>query len=363
MTPSDHNELNARFIAAARDGRIKVVQRLLDNGADLYCRNRDNKSAMMQALIHNHYDLCLWLLERHDDRHPNFHESLNALFIYASNQKRFDLCKEILLRGADINYRGHCFGNHYVTALDQSVLVGITAKETTLFLLDHGSDIDRQDSSGWTALMMATKHNKPISHKLVGLLLDYHPDVNIRNSAGQTAFWMACNKGDYRVAELLIAKHADIEIPDRQKNTPLLAATRKNEVGIMSLLLKHNANAHAVNDDLETALLLACNYRKTAPVIHELLRKGSFVNSQDYNGYTPLMRAISSGADSESLLLLLDHGADIDIIRNEYKNTALDMVNSRANKEKKALLRNVIEQRKLESLIVEDSNQDIGFHF
>ena len=92
---------------------------------------------------------------------------------------------------------------------------------------------------------------------------------------------------------------------------------------IATLLLDHGAEIEAVNDDLRTPLMVACEYGRPN-MTRLLVSRGAQVNKIDRLGRTAMILAILDGYNTiEILQILLDAGAEINI-RDEDGRSALD---------------------------------------
>jgi len=77
-------------------------------------------------------------------------------------------------------------------------MLGFT--DPVIRILDEGSDIDFQDSYGWTALMYAAWKNHILT---AHALLDRGAEIKIKNYDGETAIDIANNEG-YEEMSLLL---------------------------------------------------------------------------------------------------------------------------------------------------------------
>ena len=77
-------------------------------------------------------------------------------------------------------------------------MLGFT--DPVIRILDEGSDINFQDSYGWTALMYAAWKNHILT---VHALLDRGAEIEIKNYGGETAIDIANNEGHEEMSLLL----------------------------------------------------------------------------------------------------------------------------------------------------------------
>ncbi len=81
-------------------------------------------------------------------------------------------------------------------------------------------------------------------------LLDSGTDINKQDGAGFTALHFAAQENNFGIAKLLIERGADLEIRDVYGNTPLIRAvsSSKGKGEIIDLLLQHGADMNVKND-------------------------------------------------------------------------------------------------------------------
>lgn len=125
----------------------------------------------------------------------------------------------------------------------------------------------------------------------------------------------AARAGDVDGVRRLLAQGADPNAVDRI--TPLMAAAtmfeKKQRLDIMRQLLAAGARVNDRADSGETALTFAVRFRD-ADAIHMLLDNGADPNIVNQNGISPLLEAMRFGASKtqqlEMMQLLLTRGAD-----------------------------------------------------
>jgi len=126
------------------------------------------------------------------------------------------------------------------------------------------------------------------------------------------------------LAQLLIENGADVNIKDEYGGTLLMDCSNQQDNSYLaSSLLDHGAEIEAVNEDLRTPLMVACENGRPN-MTRLLVSRGAQVNKVDRYGRTAIILAILDGYNTmEILQILLDAGAEINI-RDEDDRSALD---------------------------------------
>ena len=153
--------------------------------------------------------------------------------------------------------------------------------------IDNRANVNEEDDSGWTGLMMALGN----SHNNVVQLLLNHPqiDVNIVNRAyGYCALHYAVNGHNHKGMAALLARQDLTTINQRSNEgkTPIMFAVGLNRVNWFKLLLAH-------------------------PQVD--------LNQKDYYGQSPITEAIDCNSVNCFKLLLAHPELDLDIRDNRYR--------------------------------------------
>ena len=143
----------------------------------------------------------------------------------------------------------------YLFSLDSRLIQA--ARNADLGTLKHalawGAQINSQDKYGETALIAATRQNRPT---IVLYLLDKGADANIANRDGQTPLMNAAQFGYRDIAQILLVHGAKVNTWDANANTALSDAVSAEHLDIARLLLAHGATP---TPDAEASL------KKTSP--------------------------------------------------------------------------------------------------
>jgi len=244
-----------------------------------------------------------------------------------------------------------------------------------MLLEKNSSNINAQDSDGWTALMLASLNapgestelllkygaNPEIRSTEAGRtalswaagsgnmealqnLIEAHADINTIDNAHQTPLMWAALMGKKRAVELLLQAGADINIVDKNGNTvftrinkvkiksfprlntklvddygltPLHLAAMHNDVNLIYALIKQGMDPNIINQKGGETPLMRASIQGANQAIKVLLKAGANIHLKDANGNTALMWAVSSKDFPKTVRLLLKNGARIDEKRND----------------------------------------------
>ncbi|KAG2713227.1 hypothetical protein I3843_04G158100 [Carya illinoinensis] len=144
---SDNNGRTALHIAASR-GNENCVLLLLDYGADPNSRDSDGSVPLWEAVLGGHEPVIKLLLDSGANLQCG---DIGQFACTAAEQNNLTLLKQIIRYGGEVTHP-RTNGNG-TTPLHVAVSEANT--EIVKFLLDHGADIDKPDSDGWTPRALA----------------------------------------------------------------------------------------------------------------------------------------------------------------------------------------------------------------
>jgi len=179
-------------------------------------------------------------------------------------------------------------------------------------LVAHGAEVDVRSDAGVTALMTAA--SRPGSSDVVKLLLEQKADPRTVDRAGVPPLMYATDFGDLESVKALVAAGARIDNGRRNGVTPLFWASN-GPLDVLEWLLEHDADPNVTrgNGGTGTPLMEAALFGMTANA-EALLDWGADVNAMSARG-TPLMWAAGSDrAGHDMIRLLLDRGADPNVV-------------------------------------------------
>jgi uncharacterized protein len=247
---------------AARDGNLEMARILVEAGAHLDRPSANGTRPMVVAIINNHIELALNLLEKGADanaaddfykrtplfaavemRDPDF--TRDTASPVQDKVDPMELIKALLAHGATPNAQVNTtpFRGFYQVSANWANFDGQTAfiraalsGDVTLMrlLLENGADPNIKTYEGSTALMAAAGVNWVVAQtysrseeeylEAAKLCLDKGADVNAINKQGFTAMHGAANRGFDKMVQLLADHGAKLDVKDSQGRTPMTYA-------------------------------------------------------------------------------------------------------------------------------------------
>lgn len=156
--------------------------------------------------------------------------------------------------------------------------VSFQHEEVVMYLLSHMESVDLdelKDKAGWTPFHIACAvGNMSIIIALYNRRTK--PDLDLTTAQGVTALHLAVSKKHIEVCKFLLVNGASVRIRDKKQQLPLHRAAALGSMGLVQLL---------------------CEAK-------------SPVNSQDFEGWTPLFHALAEGHGDVAVLLVNKYNAD-----------------------------------------------------
>lgn len=262
--------------AAVKYGHNDMALTLLKNGANVFERDREGKSALMWAIETNNLVLLDALLEdknnvetlKEEGEVPYLlcsaaycgnSEVIEALFKHGvatdiiSTQEYVPLCvasknnftsvvETLLHHGADADAKDQD---------DQTPLeYAISNNEPGIvqLLLKAGAKADAIGKDNFTPLSLAAYHNK---QEIAEELLNGGADANFVNEQGISALWMAASLGNTEMVELLLKHGANPNLANKNGLTPAQAAQKNDHPEVIAVIDQHQKteNKETIHDD------------------------------------------------------------------------------------------------------------------
>jgi uncharacterized protein len=226
---------------------------------------------------------------------------------YAAGAGNLDGCKSLRAASSGRALELGC-GVRGVTPLVVACSQNQTAAAT--LLCELGADVNHSDSEGHTALMYAAERD---AHLVQYLLERGSSNINAATISGDTALIAAALRGNYASVKLLLERGADAKMLKDEGGSAIVAAATKGHLPVVKLLRRYGCEITAAAADGRTLLMLTCRggYEELAVC---LLREGASVHAVDTLYCTALHHAAVFDDRGSIIKLLLQHGADLNVI-------------------------------------------------
>jgi len=216
-------------------GNVEMVDLLLNRGADLYQQNKTKKYMLVQYACHNdHVRVMQNLIDNGAD--VNRRDTYSSAhpetpLIIACKFNSFKVARLLLEKGADIDL-ADTYGMTPLFIACQKRYV-----DAARLLLDNGADVDKADKEGRTPLYAACDQGNV---EIAQLLLEKGTDINKANEHGFTHLHIACQKGNIKVVQWLIDNNANVNCVTKKGQRPIDVACEMNHFDIAKKLCRVN---------------------------------------------------------------------------------------------------------------------------
>ncbi|ACE05786.1 hypothetical protein Aasi_0363 [Candidatus Amoebophilus asiaticus 5a2] len=321
---------NTPLHKAADKGYIKLVEKLVELGADIDLKDNYGNTALHQAAGKGCIKLVEKLVELGADIDLKDNYGNTALH-QAAGKGYIKLVEKLVKLDADINVKN----NNGRTPLHQAVS-GKRIRTATQ-LIELGAQINLKDNRGSTSLMIAKKlgNNKIIKcleeaqlrinqnlisaakvggHQEIITCINRGADINTTDKLGRTPLILAVIQRSEEIVHLLINKGADINKSDNEKGyNPLIWAALIDYIDITHILIEKGANLNIRDRDGNTALMIAEKLGNNK-IIGCLKAAQRYINQH-------LISAAETG-NYQEIITCINRGADVNT-KDKARNTAL----------------------------------------
>ena len=237
MVPSQHNNM-------------KVVNCLLQNGANVDLQDEDGQTALFHALRNKGIP--------------------------------FGILSSLVKNGANLNTRRKYDKCTPLMSVTQSC--GIYEEQLVTWLVENGANVDLQDKDGLTALHYACQTDN--SCEVVSCLIKNGANINACTGNKVTPLMRAAKKGNSDVVSLLIAHGANVDLKDKDGDTAFhYTACEEDSLDKMPMektilkLLNAGASCLCKNSHGLTPLLATSNSSNRTSVLF-LIKRPEFTKEQ-----------------------------------------------------------------------------------
>lgn len=229
-------------------------------------------------------------------------DSERSSLMIAADEGHIEAVREMIAHGADVNLSRR----NAMCPLNQALLRKHV--KTVEVLLEAGANPNSRDNFFAPMLIACRLH--PASVALASLLIAAGADPYADLSAGGKAIHYAARDGNLPLIEMLLNIDVPIDVPEQNGNTALYRAVEYRQEATVEFLLMRGANPNATNDNTWTCTLLGAdigNYE----VLKMLVKGGANVNSRCQPGGWNALHIACSKGHRRAAKLLVTMGWDV----------------------------------------------------
>jgi len=273
-TIADKDGWNA-FHWAALKGNVNIARILMEYPISIvYIRDKKERTPLYYAVQAGKKQMIKFLIEAGRGRDGLIDDEYSLLHIVAADKEMLDIFELVLEMGfiVDISGKGQNLPLHFAAKYGNAKAVEL--------LLKKGTSINYANEQGETALHLAVQFD---SEGVVKLLVENKANLTLVNKQKRTPLHLAKKA---KIAELLIRARAKVNVGDENGNSPLILATSRGDEKVVQLLIENGADVDFSNFNGETSLHYAvANDDET--IVDLLLQNGANVSITNKDGKTP----------------------------------------------------------------------------
>lgn len=294
---------DAVLLHAIKQGYKKVVELLLEKGADMETRDKHGRTSLWWAIEHGHEILVQLLLAKGADMEAK--DTIGRTPLHRAAQNGHEALVQLLLdQGANMEAKDW-YGRTPLRCAVENDHASVVQ-----LLLEHGVAIETVDSFGQTPLAWAAANgNEAIVELLLNNDADIDTQMNHRSYGWSTPMALAAEMGHISVVQLLLSRGARHDNSHWQRT--IRSATGSGHEAIVRFLLQDSVRPES-SPARDLPLPDAVHHGHTT-LVKLLLDHGADVegqNTETSNDPTPLWHAAVRGYKAIAEVLL-DHGADV----------------------------------------------------
>jgi len=313
------------LFAASEEGRLEMVDMLLDYGAKVNFRSKAGDTPIIGASYHGETKVVEMLIEKKGDVTIVGQGGNTALHVAAL---RGHLSTVELLHtrggGAVIDLQSASLETPLANALK------FMHFKVADYLIDKGgADINNVGANGNTPLTRSAFDGRLDTLRYC---LDHGANLDHRTANGESSLLIALKSAHFKLAKLLLERGAHIDETDACGRTALMYGCMSKRQDIVAMALEEGANINLYDTWGLTPLMFISKHEVSGPILHTLLERSADPNVVDRTFSSALMHAARVG-NIEACVLLMEAGADASLqddsdqtaymlLKDKFKNSS-----------------------------------------
>lgn len=307
---------------------LSKVQSLINSGADVNAYDTEHGETVLMWASAKTQDpeVIHALVKAGAEVNHITEEGISALAL-ACLKPDYKITKALIDCGADVNI---CNAGHW------TVLMSLVSRpnpniDIIKLLVQAGANVNKQNRAGATPLLLAA--GKTENPEVINILIKAGANANywLRDDDSEISPLKsaAFDNPNPEIVKALVKGGADVNKKDEKGFTALHYAASENNYKVVEALIEAGANIMARAKD-GSGIFITAAMHNNSDVINTLIKAGLYVDATDYEGNTPLMRAVIYNPDIDVIRTLIKNEANVNAM-NKMGLTAL-MASAAADK-------------------------------
>ena len=294
------------LIQASSMGYNKIVQMLLENGANVDAQDGLYGNALIIASSMGYDEIVQMLLENGADVNAQLNSSPENALLAAIEGDNEDIARLLIENGADITGRARNGNGTVPSPLEAASYRGF--QRVVELILDKGVNVEVQGEDYSRALAEAAREGQ---QEICQILLGKRAVINAQ------VMTAARNGRSIEILQILLdhgGDLGDLSLQDAQGRALCHdASVGHSTIKSFEILLKLGSDLRVTDKQGRTCLHHAASSEYSKNIVIWLLKEGFDPNLPDRDGWTPLHWAAKCGGDAETIEILEDAGAKFSV--------------------------------------------------